>query len=116
MSFRRSGLSSDAKFALHPMDEIADTNGDLTDASPDESNGEYQQPAGTSITIERFPDGVTIHVPPAGVWRGSSGFFAFALIWLGITGPISLCLLVGFFAGKEQVQGNKEMLWVLPLM
>ena len=28
------------------------------------------QPAATSIRIERFKDGVTIEIPPAGLWKG----------------------------------------------
>ena len=98
------------------MDENSETNVDPPSDTEDESAGGFQQPAGTSITIERFPDGLTIHVPPAGVWRGSSGFFAFALIWLGITVPISLCVIGAIVAAQDQAQGNKEMLWVMPLI
>jgi len=91
------------------MDELADTNG----GTPAESDEGYSQPAGSSITIERFPDGVTIQVPPAGLWRGSHGLFAFALIWLGITVPISLCVIGSMVGGQENANENAG---ALPLM
>jgi hypothetical protein len=91
------------------MDDIAETNG----SSPAESDEGYSKPAGSSITIERFPDGVTIQVPPAGLWRGSHGLFAFAVIWLGFTVPVSLCVIGGLVAGKDNAQGNAGMLPLL---
>jgi hypothetical protein len=97
------------------MDEIAETNDGPVDESAAEMGG-YTKPAGSAITIERFPDGVTIQVPPAGLWQGSHGLFAFALIWLAITVPICLCVGGGIIAGQDNAQGNKAMIWLLPLM
>ena len=37
-----------------------------------------QPPANTTIKIDRFSDGLTITVPPAGLWRGTRGLFFFA--------------------------------------
>jgi len=41
------------------------------------------QPLESDVVHERQPDGVTLTVPPAGIWRGSKGLFFFSIIWLG---------------------------------
>jgi hypothetical protein len=41
------------------------------------------QPTNSDATIERRDDGITIHVPPSGLWKGSKGLFAFAILWNG---------------------------------
>ena len=58
-------------------DDTEDTDFTTPDARP-------VQPAGSKITIERFPDGLTITVPPTGIW--SQGLFVFGLIWNGFLG------------------------------
>jgi hypothetical protein len=58
-----------------------------------------QKPAGSNITLEEHADGVTLHVPPAGLWKGSKGLFAFSLLWNGfmtiVTGGFVWALLAG---------------------
>jgi len=97
------------------MDENLEASGGEGEL-PDEAGGAIQPPEGTAITIERFPDGITIQVPPAGLWRGSSGLFAFSLIWLGICVPLSLCIVGSIFSGQGNAQGNTDNLWALPLL
>jgi hypothetical protein len=97
------------------MDEIAEANDEPVNESAADTGG-YSKPAGSAITIERFADGVTIQVPPAGLWRGSHGLFAFALIWLAITAPICVCVGGGIIAGADNAQGNEAIIWLLPLM
>jgi len=63
------------------------------------------QPANSPITIERFPDGLTITVPPAGLWKGTYGLFLFAILWNGFLGVFTPLLLVGIFRGKGVEQG-----------
>jgi hypothetical protein len=41
------------------------------------------QPAGSKVIVEQQPQSVVLTIPPAGLWRGSRGLFAFALFWLG---------------------------------
>ena len=41
----------------------------------------FEQPPGSDVQVQRFPDGVTFRVPPAGVWKGSAGMFRFGIIW-----------------------------------
>ena len=85
-----------------------------SDPSQTKGASSITRPAGSSIKIERFPDGVTIEVPAAGLWRGSSGLFAFAVLWNGIIGIISFCLL-GSILGVKKAAGN-EALWIFPLV
>src|SRR6266850_7930981 len=61
-------------------------------------------PADSQITIERFPDGLTIQIPPAGLWRGTQGLFFFALIWNGCMALFTLFVLGALFGGN----GNKD--------
>ncbi|MEK6247065.1 MAG: hypothetical protein N2C12_02730, partial [Planctomycetales bacterium] len=50
------------------------------------------QPAGSDASVERRKGGVTITIPPAGLWKGSRGLFFFSLVWNGF-----LILFVGAF-------------------
>jgi hypothetical protein len=51
------------------------------------------QPVGSQIIVERFADGVTIQVPPAGLFRGTQGLFVFALLWNIVVVAISAVVL-----------------------
>jgi hypothetical protein len=68
------------------------------------------QPAGSQIAIERFADGISISVPPAGLWRGSAGLFVFALLWNGIMLVIAAVLVVIALNAKP----DKDA-WIFPL-
>jgi hypothetical protein len=63
-----------------------------------------QQPPDSQITVEHFPDGLTINVPPAGLWRGTQGLFPFAILWNGFMSVFTPVLLVGIFGNKAQEQ------------
>jgi hypothetical protein len=41
------------------------------------------QPADSKVTLEENGQGLTMTIPPAGIRKGSHGFFSFSLIWLG---------------------------------
>src|SRR5262245_6673640 len=81
-----------------------------TDISSAES-ANSPPPAGSQITIERFPDGLTIQIPPAGLWRGTHGFFAIALIWNAIIGFITLIML-GVLLGSDAKK--EKAVWAIP--
>jgi hypothetical protein len=59
-----------------------------------------QPPANTTIKIDRFSDGLTITVPPAGLWRGTRGLFFFALIWNGFISVITAVFVLAMFSSK----------------
>jgi hypothetical protein len=73
----------------------------------------FEQPAGSKVQLERFPDGITLRVPPAGVWKGSAGMFQFGILWtLAIAG--FTVLFAG--AGIAQGQGASAVLGALGIM
>jgi hypothetical protein len=80
-------------------DEISDSTGAVSaETTP-------IQPPNSAITVERFPDGLTITVPPAGLWRGTAGLFPFAIIWNGFMTLFTPLFLAGVIGGKERDRG-----------
>jgi hypothetical protein len=55
-------------------------------------------PTGCRVRAEELADGVTLVVPPLGVWRGSRGLFPFALLWCGV-----MVLATGLVVGVASV-------------
>jgi hypothetical protein len=98
-----------------PEDEdVADEETDL--ATEDDDDEEYDEswfarPADTQIKIERFPDGLTIEVPPAGLWGGTHGLFFFALLWNGFMAVFSVLMLGVFFGGEAK---KDQSVWLVP--
>lgn len=72
-------------------------------------------PAGSQIAIERFADGLTIQIPPGGLWRGTKGLFFFAVIWNGFLLFLTPCL-VGAVLGNEGQKNADQAVWILPLI
>jgi hypothetical protein len=52
------------------------------------------QPAGSNAVLETQADGITVTLPPAGLWRGTRGFFPFSVAWCALLGIGTLALLV----------------------
>lgn len=100
-----------AKFDRDPK-EIIERDGtpqkiSITEASIDtkEPISVPERPAGSTTTIERRDYGITIEIPPAGLWKGSKGLFFFALIWNAF---ISIFFVVGTLGaiGVIEMQGD----------
>ncbi len=71
------------------------------------------RPPGSPIEVKHFEDGVSITVPPAGLWKGSHGLFGFGLLWCGfMTVFSSMFLFIG--ANAQNVQGG-DKLWIFVL-
>ena len=83
--------------------DLPDENSDDAELAPTETP--LPQPANSPITIERFSDGLTITVPPAGLGKGTHGLFAFAILWNGFMGVFTPLLLIGVFSGKGVEKG-----------
>jgi hypothetical protein len=65
-------------------------------------------PVGTTIRIDRLEGGeFTITVPPAGLWKGSKGLFAFGLLWSGAMTLFTV--LIGF--SMLQPKAKADMPW-----
>jgi hypothetical protein len=78
-------------------------------AEPDE----YNQPPGSDIQVEWFPEGITLRVPPAGIWKGSAGLFQFGILWCIVIAGFTI-LFVG--AGIAQGAGVTAVFGVLAAM
>lgn len=63
------------------------------------------QPVGSTATIERREYGITITIPPAGLWKGSKGLFVFSLFWNAFIG---IFIVVGTLGatGVIKMEGN----------
>jgi hypothetical protein len=72
-------------------------------------------PPGSQITIERFADGLTIQIPPAGLWRGTKGLFPFAMIWNGFLLLLTPCMLSAVLGNGANKHADNAV-WVLPLV
>lgn len=66
-------------------------------------------PADSKMSLDRRDDGLTIHVHPLGVIKGSSGLLFFSLIWMGITTVVTFGI-VGGIASKGRAV-SLEMLF-----
>jgi hypothetical protein len=87
---------------------------DLGDSEPDslpEQPSPPTPPKNTAIQIERFPDGLTANIPPAGI-RGTHGLFFFAVIWDAAMAVFTVFLVFAVFNGKD----NQKAIWMLPLL
>ncbi|HEV3299738.1 MAG TPA: hypothetical protein VG055_08855 [Planctomycetaceae bacterium] len=72
-----------------------------------------EQPPGSKVQLERFPDGITFRVPPAGVWKGSAGMFQFGILWTFVIAGFTV-LFAG--AGVAKGQGVSAVLGALGIM
>jgi len=73
----------------------------------------FEQPPGSKVQLERFPDGITFRVPPSGVWKGSAGMFQFGILWTFAIAGFTV-LFAG--AGVAQGQGVSAVLGALGIM
>jgi hypothetical protein len=55
------------------------------------------RPADSQVAVENCADGVTLTVPPAGIWYGSKGLFPFAILWLGLTTAIGAIFITSMY-------------------
>jgi hypothetical protein len=72
------------------------------------------RPPGSPIEVKHFDDGVSITVPPAGLWKGSRGLFGFGILWCSFMTVFSgMFLFIG--ANAQDVQGG-DKLWIFVLV
>jgi hypothetical protein len=72
-----------------------------------------EQPADSKAVLETHADGLTITVPPAGVWRGSAGLFSFSLMCLAFALVAGGGLLA---SGRMKGVGWKELVEVYGIL
>jgi len=106
-------LAEDLGRRLHAKVELPEKPWDieLEGAPPSGAPATAERPKASNVKLERFDDGLTLKVPPAGL-KGSKGLFGFSLFWCGLmavftsivalagidTGDSSIWILVGFLA------------------
>lgn len=79
------------------------------------------KPAFSTIEVEEFDSGLTIRIPPAGIWQGSGGLFTFSLIWTGATSIFTALLVTavlhdpGDFAGGWLALAVFGVFWLVGL-
>jgi hypothetical protein len=98
------------------VDEAEDADDGWSEASEDEApdlEPALTQPAGSKIAVDKFEGGLTIQVPPAGVWKGSSGIFFFALIWNGFMALFTSGVVCGGLQAENKP--DETALWLFPL-
>jgi len=100
---------------LDEADEAESSDDDWSDAEDNTNDLEtaLTQPEGSKIAVDKFEGGLTIQVPPAGVWKGSSGMFFFALIWNGFMTVFTSAMICGGLNAENKP--DETALWVLPL-
>lgn len=76
------------------------------DAEPPVS---LKQPDESDIEVEEAADGVTLKVPPAGVWEGSKGLLVFSIFWNGF-----MAIVTGAFVFSNDGPKGKDLFIVVP--
>jgi hypothetical protein len=71
-------------------------------------------PPDSRIAVDRFEGGLTMTVPPAGLWKGSSGLFFFAILWNGAIGVFTTIAVLAIVQGDGGDFDGKP--WLLPLI
>lgn len=89
---------SDGKPQPVVLSEIDDESLIAAQSAPPDTISE--PPADSKMSLDRHGDGLTIHVHPLGVIKGSSGLLFFSLIWMGILTVITAAV-VGSLAKGE---------------
>lgn len=74
------------------------------------------KPPGSTIELNEHADGITVEVPPAGLWRGSGGLFVFSLIWNGFMTVFSGFFVYGMFFGDARMDVGGMALFVLVIV
>jgi hypothetical protein len=67
-----------------------------------------KQPDESDVEVEEAADGVTLKVPPAGIWEGSSGLAMFSIFWNGF-----MAIITGVFVFADGPKG-KDLLIAIP--
>ncbi|MCC6681723.1 MAG: hypothetical protein IT445_12550 [Phycisphaeraceae bacterium] len=60
------------------------------------------RPADAVTLLDRNDAGLTLTVPPLGVWKGSKGLFFFSLLWNGFMAVFTPLMLMGLFKGEVE--------------
>jgi hypothetical protein len=97
-------------------EELDDKEDEAWTEAGDDSNElepALTQPAGSKIAVDKFEGGLTLQVPPAGLWKGTSGLFFFAVIWNGFMTVFTSAVVCAGVQAENMPDDSS--LWILPL-
>lgn len=73
----------------------------------------YQPPGSTAEYMERR-DGITIIVPPTGLWKGSKGLFLFSILWNAFISVFAVVIGRDLIGGSTNSESPWMILFLLP--
>jgi hypothetical protein len=74
-------------------------------ADPEDIRERPEQPLNSQAVLERHDDGVTLDVPPVGIWAGSNKFFViWTFLWCGMLATVIVGLVLFAAAGQNLPQ------------
>ena len=71
-------------------------------AASEEADRAIRQPAGSKVTLQERVDGITLAVPPVGLWKGSRGMFLMALFWNGLVWTMLAMMITSSLSGDGE--------------
>ncbi len=80
--------------------EVEDDEDDNDDQAARDRKLAAHQPGDSPITVERNADGISLAIPPLGVFKNKAGLFSFGLIWCVFSGVFTALFVVGAINGE----------------
>lgn len=59
-----------------------------------------RQPSDSPIVVDRSADGLSLTIPPLGVFKNKAGLFSFGILWCGFMAFFTVAMLWGGFKGE----------------
>ncbi|MCC5829168.1 MAG: hypothetical protein JJU36_06940 [Phycisphaeraceae bacterium] len=76
----------------------------------------HDQPSDSKVVVEHAAGGITLTIPPEGVWRGTNGLMFFAVVWNAFVGFFILAMAVSLLTGTAtSSNGNSPDPWIIAL-
>jgi hypothetical protein len=88
-----------------PADEATET-GELPLYQPPDSTAEYAE----------LKNGISIVVPPSGLWKGSKGLFFFSILWNGFISVFAVVMVKSVLGGSNSSESPWVLLFLLPFI
>ncbi len=92
-----------------PLITTADDNYARVDRRITES---LKQPDNSKVQLKHSDMGITLTIPPVGIWRGSKGLFGFSLFWCGFMIMFTAIAIVAPLMGATQPNPN---IWIFSI-
>jgi len=69
------------------------------------------QPGDSKVVMDRHADGVTLNLPPTGIWKSAGGLFSFGLIWTLFCVVIFGGMLATMVFGEGEFESDLPGIW-----